>query len=226
MKRHFALPAVIVISAHAFLLFGFTRKPGLPPPKPEPKPDRGVIEATPVAPEEIDPPEEIATVGEASGGKSSPPPPISPEIFPTNLTPGGILVPIDRTPVSVITGLVGNVIPAGFWRGGEGPYDKNGYGDGVHSVLNLDFEPRARVRPAPAYPFSLKANGVSGEVLVEFVVDESGRVLNPRVVRSTHTAFEGPTLSAVARWRFEPGTRRSKPVRFKMVVPVKFSLND
>ena len=88
------------------------------------------------------------------------------------------------------------------------------------------FEPRARVRPSPAYPFSLKADGVSGEVLVEFVVDESGRVLNPRIIRSTRTAFEGPTLSAVARWRFEPGTRRSKPVRFKMVVPVKFSLND
>jgi len=62
--------------------------------------------------------------------------------------------------------------------------------------------------------------------MVEFTVDEMGRVINPHVTSSTHSEFEAPTLRAVQTWRFEPGKHLGRVVRFRMSVPVQFSLND
>jgi protein TonB len=90
----------------------------------------------------------------------------------------------------------------------------------------LDSTPRTRVRVSPEYPREAKSTGLTGEVLVEFVVDESGHVLNPRVVRSSDSRFETPTLRAVERWRFEPGKKDGRTVRFRMAVPVMFTLEN
>jgi protein TonB len=59
---------------------------------------------------------------------------------------------------------------------------------------------------------------------VEFVVDEAGRVMHPFVVRSSRAGFEAPTLRAVEKWRFEPGKKDGRAVRFRMQIPVTFSL--
>ncbi len=63
-------------------------------------------------------------------------------------------------------------------------------------------------------------------MLVEFIVEETGRVLDPRVLDSTDRVFEEATLRAVAKWRFEPGTRDGRIVRFRMTVPGVFSLGE
>ena len=90
----------------------------------------------------------------------------------------------------------------------------------------LDNAPRTRTQIAPVYPYEAKVNGRPGEVVVEFIVDESGRVLEPRVVRSTDPIFEAATVRAVSKWRFEPGRRDGRVVRFRMAVPVAFALNS
>jgi protein TonB len=61
--------------------------------------------------------------------------------------------------------------------------------------------------------------------MVEFVVDEAGHVLDPHVLRSSNPLFEAPTLRAVAKWRFEPGRKDGRVVRFRMAVPVEFAVN-
>lgn len=94
----------------------------------------------------------------------------------------------------------------------------------VLQIGALDRVPQTRVRVAPVYPSEARASGLTGEVWVEFVVDESGRVTRPRVMRSTDERFEAATLRAVEKWRFEPGTQKGRPVRFRMAVPVVFSL--
>jgi len=88
----------------------------------------------------------------------------------------------------------------------------------------LDNPPRTRSQVAPNYPADAKNAGVTGEVTVEFVVDEGGRVQTARVVQSTDTRFESATLRAVQKWRFEPGKKNGRAVRFRMVAPVVFSL--
>jgi protein TonB len=88
----------------------------------------------------------------------------------------------------------------------------------------LDSPPRASLQTPPAYPPNARATGLAGEVWVEFAVDESGRVLHPRVVRSNDPVFDEPTLRAVAKWRFEPGRKGGRPVSFRMRVPVSYRL--
>lgn len=57
----------------------------------------------------------------------------------------------------------------------------------------------------PRYPQQAKQQGVEGEVLVAYDVDESGRVLNARVVRSVPSGiFDEAALAAVRSWRFNP----------------------
>lgn len=116
------------------------------------------------------------------------------------------------------------IVPLDFLPG-EGGVD----GDWRKNIIPggaLDNPPRARFQAAPIYPFEEKKNGIPGEVVVEFEVDETGAVHNARVTRSSSRAFEEPTLRAVAKWRFEPGKRHGKVVGFRMTVPVIFSLND
>lgn len=98
--------------------------------------------------------------------------------------------------------------------------------DEVVRSADLDRVPRVRSQVAPGCFF--ETNRMSGveTVMVEFVVDERGRVLNSRVKQSTNPVLNGPALRAVAQWTFEPGRRNGRVVRFKMAVPIVFSAND
>lgn len=228
MSRPFTLPVVIACSAHALLMFGFTKPPSNPTTKPPAeKVETWECHLPPLEEDKPEPP--VANSEPSSGGKPSVPIPVSEDRPVEKILPGDMIMEVTKTnPVRVPVDR--NIISSN-----RGPFigDPNARGDGpgidtngIFSAFNLDNAPRTRVQNPPSYPFSLKASGISGEVLVEFIVDESGRVINPRVVRSDHPAFEAPTIAAVSKWRFEPGTRKSVPVRFRMVVPVKFSLND
>lgn len=106
---------------------------------------------------------------------------------------------------------------------GEGP------GGGGHRAINfsdLDREPRYRARTAPDYPFSARQAGQEGEVLLDFLVNEQGRVVSVRVLSSTDRLFEEPAMRAVRNWRFEPGRRDGRVVAFRMTVPLVFRLSD
>jgi TonB family protein len=70
----------------------------------------------------------------------------------------------------------------------------------------------------------MRANGMRGEVLVDFVVDREGRVRNAYVARSLNPSFDDAAVEAVQRWRFEPGRVGERPVSTHMQVPVIFEL--
>ncbi|MEO7415185.1 MAG: TonB family protein [Opitutaceae bacterium] len=76
------------------------------------------------------------------------------------------------------------------------------------------------------YPTALRLTGTTGEVLVEFVVDTSGRVRDPWVVKTTHQGFSERAVEAVRSWRFSPGVRNGQVVNTRMRVPVYFTLSD
>jgi protein TonB len=116
-------------------------------------------------------------------------------------------------------------IPAGPFGVPEG-VEEGRLRPAVLSVRQLDAMPRPRVRVAPAYPASARAAGRSGDVLVDFMVDETGHVTAPRVIESSDPEFEEPALRAVAKWVFEPGKKNGRVVRFRMQVPVTFRLAD
>jgi protein TonB len=53
-------------------------------------------------------------------------------------------------------------------------------------------------------------------------VEASGKVADPRVEKSTHTAFDKPALDAVKQWKFEPAVKAGQRVACKMRVPIRF----
>ncbi|MCS7049918.1 MAG: energy transducer TonB, partial [Verrucomicrobiae bacterium] len=97
--------------------------------------------------------------------------------------------------------------------------------DRIFSLGDLDQKPRVIFQIPPVYPPELRSRGVQGTVYVTFVVDRTGRVVNPSIEKSTDPRFERPALDAVKQWRFEPGMRNGQEVQFKMRVPITFSLS-
>ena len=103
--------------------------------------------------------------------------------------------------------------------------NRRGPGGGVIDLVGLDRVPRARLQPAPDYPFAVRSRRIEGMVVVEFLVDESGNVYSTAVLRATNPGFEEAALRALARWKFESGYKDGRSVRFRMSVPVIFRID-
>lgn len=95
--------------------------------------------------------------------------------------------------------------------------------DRIFSLADLDQRPRVLFQRPPRYPPELRRRNRQGTVYVVFMVDKRGRVVNPKVERSTDPGFETSALEAVKQWKFEPGTRNGEKVPFKMRVPITFN---
>jgi protein TonB len=93
--------------------------------------------------------------------------------------------------------------------------------DAVFSMQDLDQKPRVIYQPGPTLTRQLRRK-TPAKVNVIFIVDENGRVTEPKIRSSTDPLFEKPALSAVKRWKFEPGKRGGKAVRFRMLAPITF----
>ncbi|MBA4138071.1 MAG: hypothetical protein C0518_12210 [Opitutus sp.] len=76
----------------------------------------------------------------------------------------------------------------------------------------LDAELRAIEQPMPTVPASVLGKYETGRVVVEFYVDEAGRVRAPVVHHATAEEFAQATLAAMSRWRYETPRRHGLPV--------------
>ena len=93
----------------------------------------------------------------------------------------------------------------------------------IASLADLDRRPRPIFQTAPNYPQELRKRNLEGSVQVVFLVDRDGKVVGPKVEKSTNPSFDRPALEAVRQWKFEAGTRNGEKVAFKMRVPITFS---
>ena len=75
------------------------------------------------------------------------------------------------------------------------------------------------------YPPAAAEEGVSGRVVVEFVVGKDGSISNVRVVRSRHTTLDKEALRVVkAMPNWIPGRNNGQPVKVTYTLPVTFKL--
>lgn len=75
------------------------------------------------------------------------------------------------------------------------------------------------------YPVVAQENGIQGKVIVQFVVDVDGSIVNPVVVRSVDPYLDKEAIRVIASMpKWKPGMQRNKPVRVKYTVPVAFRL--
>ena len=73
------------------------------------------------------------------------------------------------------------------------------------------------------YPLIALENGISGEVLVQFTVDETGNVKDVFILRGVDPTLDREAFRVVSlspKWI--PGRQRGRPVSTKMIIPVKF----
>jgi protein TonB len=89
-------------------------------------------------------------------------------------------------------------------------------------VAELEKRPEAVSQVAPTYPEALRKAKVEGVVTLIFVLDETGKVEDPRVENSTRPEFEKPALDAIRKWRFSPGQKDGQAVRTYIRVPLRF----
>ncbi|MEM1117289.1 MAG: energy transducer TonB [Bacteroidota bacterium] len=74
------------------------------------------------------------------------------------------------------------------------------------------------------YPEFARRAGIEGQVVVQFVVDERGNVVDPVVLRSPNDLLSEAAVKAVQESRFTPGQQRGRPVKVRFAVPVTFRL--
>ncbi|MCE2617154.1 MAG: energy transducer TonB [Phocaeicola sp.] len=75
------------------------------------------------------------------------------------------------------------------------------------------------------YPTISQENGVQGRVIIQFVVNRDGSIVDPQVVRGVDPYLDKEALRVVSSMpKWKPGKQRGKPVRVKYTVPVTFRL--
>ena len=105
----------------------------------------------------------------------------------------------------------------------------------MYFTINLDtgphtmeggIAPRRVTAVDPEYPESLRPEKVKGEVEVELKIGTDGSILATKVIRSDHPAFTDAALRAFAASKYEPATRKGRPVVAYERLVVKFRSKD
>jgi len=76
------------------------------------------------------------------------------------------------------------------------------------------------------YPEIAQKAGIEGRVVVQFVVNENGKVVQPVVVRGIGGGCDEAAVGAIQKLDFTPGMQRGRPVKVRMTVPVVFKLQN
>ncbi len=85
--------------------------------------------------------------------------------------------------------------------------------------------PAYKDNPRPRYPKRAKRRGYEGTVVLEVLVDRSGRVKELRILTSSgHQVLDKAALKSVNGWLFEPGMVGDEKVDMWVRVPVRFEL--
>ncbi len=217
MNKDLIIGILLSVALHGTFLFGFNRK-APPAQKAAAKQEAAIqFEMPPLEEEEPEKVEDL--VEEEITNVLAPPslvdmPTVVPvDAFTTPLTPPpppGLTATASAITIPVIK-------PNTNYRNMKDLFDIN----------NLDQKPVARVQQNPNYPYEMSRAGISGEVLVEFIVTSTGDVVDARVLRSSHREFEMPAKQAVEKWKFKPGRKSGRAVNTSRVQQLlEFSLEN
>ena len=78
----------------------------------------------------------------------------------------------------------------------------------------------------PVYSDFARSHDITGTVVVEALVDETGHVFAADVVQGVHADLDKAALAAVSDWTFEPAMEGGKPVMKVVRIPLNFQLID
>jgi len=75
------------------------------------------------------------------------------------------------------------------------------------------------------YPASAQDNNIQGRVIVTFVVNRDGSIVDPKIMKSLDAACDKEAVRVIKSMpKWKPGKQRGKAVRVKYTLPVLFRL--
>jgi TonB family protein len=84
--------------------------------------------------------------------------------------------------------------------------------------------PKLLSRVRPDYPPEAKKIGLEGEVVIDAVIDATGKVTDMKVV-SGPVLLQGAALDSLRKWTYAPSYLDDKPIPVEMLVTVEFRLH-
>ena len=233
--------AGISVGAHLLILggviFATTPKPEVAPP---PEEDFPIFEIPQAKPDLKPEPPEVRRVPASVPTPAAPANPalVPPREIPSSITPEPEGVePVD--PGAPITSgdpnAPGdpNARPSGedpgatAQPGNAGPTEPYGV-EAVHVGPSLENMREVQRTLQRLYPQPLRDSGVTGTVVLRFVIGTDGRVepSTVQVVSTTHPAFGDAAIEAAKKLRFEPAKVNGKSVRVLTSMPIRWQLNQ
>jgi TonB family protein len=86
--------------------------------------------------------------------------------------------------------------------------------------------PRPKHKVEPTYSQEALDAKYQGSVLLRLLIDSSGNVKDPVVVRPLGLGLDEKAIEAVRQWKFEPATKDGEPVEVKANIEINFRLRD
>ena len=118
--------------------------------------------------------------------------------------------------------------PKNILQPSSSPAEHKEYGDPQGSsaaVVLHRATPLYQINPPPEYPRLARRRGLEGVVLLEVLVDSSGRVANMRLSRTSgYALLDKAAMKGVQRWQFTPGTMNGSTQEMWVEIPVRFQL--
>jgi periplasmic protein TonB len=108
--------------------------------------------------------------------------------------------------------------------GGFGPGEGGGMGGGVFRVGGGVSAPVVLYKVDPEYSEEARKAKYSGTVVLQLIVDSSGKARDIRVVRSLGLGLDEKAIEAVNKWKFRPGYKGGQPVAVQATIEVNFRL--
>lgn len=187
--------------------------PPPPPPRGVPRDQAGRREATPPKMQQAPP---------------VPQPEVAPQVVPDqtpviadqSLTPGPTTTegPIGNGPIGTSTGDPNSVATDDTSIGESrqtGPYTP-----GIGGVTQA----RVLTRVEPRFPQAFIHAAPNAVVVVRCIIDKTGAIREPEIVRSSFPPFNDAVLAALRQWTFAPGTMHGQAVDTYFELTVKFQV--
>ena len=143
------------------------------------------------------------------------------DVVPGEIPPIDVDVPIP-TDDEAARGTIGPSI-----HSATGSFTQGGAPEGVLEERYVDRGPRILGTPIPPpFPASLRERGTNGRVVVEFVIDTSGRAETSglRIVQASDSLFAQSVRAVLPRYRFSPGEVGGSKVRTLVQLPFDFTV--
>ncbi len=107
-------------------------------------------------------------------------------------------------------------------------YDEKG-GELTYTPFEVECEPtfdvKSYIKTFVVFPHECRIRRISGNVLVDFVVDETGKVGRVRVVEKVHPLMDAESIRLIGAMKiWKPSMKDDEPIPAKFTLPVNFSL--